>query len=117
MEWRKFFVWNAAGGIVWATAVGLVAYYFGRAVADAIEHYGLIGAAVAIGIAVFVLVGFHLWKKRRWEAEEEARLKLLRRARGGARAARRAGLGLDERCPAVLARGRDRVREQGVRRT
>jgi membrane-associated protein len=71
MHWWRFFMWNAAGGIAWATVVGLVAYYFGRAVADAIAKYGLIGAAVAIGIAAFVFVVFHFWKRRRWEAEEE----------------------------------------------
>ncbi len=71
MEWRVFFMWNAAGGIVWATGVGLVAYYFGRAVADAIASYGLIGAVVAIGIAAVIFLVFHLWKRRKWEAEEE----------------------------------------------
>ena len=49
MPWWRFFLWNAAGGIAWATTVGLVAYYFGRAAADAIARYGLIGAVVALG--------------------------------------------------------------------
>ena len=33
MPWWRFLFWNAAGGIVWATAVGLVAYYGGQAAA------------------------------------------------------------------------------------
>src|SRR3954452_13442336 len=36
MHWWLFFLWNAAGGIAWAVAVGLVAYYAGQAAADAI---------------------------------------------------------------------------------
>jgi membrane protein DedA with SNARE-associated domain len=39
MEWKKFLFWNAAGGICWATLVGLVAYYLGDAAAAAIQKY------------------------------------------------------------------------------
>ena len=63
MDWWKFFFWNAAGGICWATAVGLIAYYAGAAAADAIQRYGLYAA---VGIAVAVLIGFvftHVGKK------------------------------------------------------
>jgi serine protease AprX len=49
-------MWNAAGGIAWATAVGLVAYYLGRAAADLIAQYGLIGAGVVVGAGVTVAV-------------------------------------------------------------
>jgi len=55
MDWWRFLFWNAFGGIVWAAAVGLVAYFGGQAAADAIERYGLIAAG---GIAVLVVVGF-----------------------------------------------------------
>jgi membrane protein DedA with SNARE-associated domain len=72
MPWWRFFFWNAAGGIVWATGVGLVAYYFGNAAADAIAHYGLVGAAVAVGAAVLVFLGVHFWKRRLFRAEEGA---------------------------------------------
>jgi len=47
----KFLFWNAAGGIVWATSVGLLAYYAGSAAADAIQRYGLF-AAVGVVIAL-----------------------------------------------------------------
>ena len=49
----KFLFWNAAGGIAWATSVGLIAYYAGRAAADAIQRYGIFAAA---GVVV-ALVG------------------------------------------------------------
>ena len=64
MPWWRFLFWNAAGGVVWATAFGVVAYYSGRAAADAINHYGLyagIGLAVLIVIAA---VGIHFWRRR-----------------------------------------------------
>jgi membrane protein DedA with SNARE-associated domain/uncharacterized membrane protein YbhN (UPF0104 family) len=31
MPWRRFAVWNAAGGVAWATSVGIVAYAVGSA--------------------------------------------------------------------------------------
>jgi membrane protein DedA with SNARE-associated domain len=55
MHWWKFLFWNALGGICWALAVGLVAYYAGHRAADAIQKYGLY-AAVAI-VVVLVLGG------------------------------------------------------------
>ena len=64
MHWWTFFLWNAAGGICWAALVGLVAYYVGQAAADAISHYGLIGGAVVVGLAVVGLVALHVWRKR-----------------------------------------------------
>ena len=67
MRWWRFLAWNAAGGIVWAVAVGVVAYYFGRAAADAISHYGALGGVVIAVVAVLVLVGAHLWRRRMLE--------------------------------------------------
>jgi membrane-associated protein len=52
MRWRSFVFWNALGGICWATAVGLVAYFLGHAAGNAIQTFGLFGLA-----AVLVLVG------------------------------------------------------------
>jgi membrane protein DedA with SNARE-associated domain len=63
MEWWRFLFWNALGGLCWALAVGLVAYYAGHAAADAIQRYGIYAAAA---IAVVVVVGFfftHAGKK------------------------------------------------------
>jgi membrane protein DedA with SNARE-associated domain len=57
MPWWRFFFWNAAGGICWATAVGLVSYYAGAAAANAIQRYGIYAAA---GIAAAVVIGFLL---------------------------------------------------------
>jgi membrane protein DedA with SNARE-associated domain len=65
MPWWRFFAWNAAGGIVWASTVGLVSYYFGQAAADAIGKYGLIGAAIIVGGIAIALVTMRFWRRRR----------------------------------------------------
>jgi membrane protein DedA with SNARE-associated domain len=64
MSWWRFFFWNAAGGIVWATGFGLLAYYLGKAAADAISEYGFIGAAVVVVIAALAFGAIHLWQRR-----------------------------------------------------
>jgi len=67
MGWWKFLFWNAAGGIAWATAVGLIAYYSGRAAADAIQRYGLYAAAA---VAVAIALGWITIRRARRRAEE-----------------------------------------------
>ncbi len=70
MPWWRFLAFNTAGGILWATLVGLVAYYLGHAAADAIQTYGLYAAgAIALGV-VFVLVGVRWWERRMLVDEE-----------------------------------------------
>jgi membrane protein DedA with SNARE-associated domain len=68
MSWWRFLFWNAAGGIVWAVGVGLVAFYAGRAVADTIARYGVYGG-IAVGLLIVIAIGaLHVW--RRGLAEE-----------------------------------------------
>jgi membrane protein DedA with SNARE-associated domain len=64
MPWWRFLFWNATGGIVWAAAVALVAYYGGKAAADAIERYGLVAAGGVAAVAVLVVLAVHFGKKR-----------------------------------------------------
>ena len=69
MEWWKFLCWNAAGGIVWAVAVSLIAYYGGHAAADVVTEYGLYGGIAVVVVVVLGLVGFHLLRRRVEEAK------------------------------------------------
>lgn len=55
MHWLRFLFWNAAGGICWATLVGLVAYYGGKSAADAIQRYGIYAFG---GVAALLVVGW-----------------------------------------------------------
>jgi membrane protein DedA with SNARE-associated domain len=67
MRWWRFLFWNAAGGIAWATAVGLIAYYSGRAAADSIQKYGFYAVAAA---AVAIALGWIAVRRARGRAEE-----------------------------------------------
>src|SRR6516165_8299337 len=56
MRWRSFLFWNACGGIVWATTIGLIAYFLGHSAKRAIEAFGVFGLAAviaAVGAGVF----------------------------------------------------------------
>jgi membrane protein DedA with SNARE-associated domain len=64
MRWWRFLFWNAAGGVVWATAVGLVAFYGGKAAADAIQRYGLFAAAGVVVLLVGAWLAVHFGKER-----------------------------------------------------
>lgn len=64
MDWWRFLIWNALGGVVWATAVGLLAYYAGKAAADALARYGIY-AAIAGGILLVLgIAALHIWRRR-----------------------------------------------------
>jgi len=52
MRWSRFLFWNAAGGIAWAAAVGLTAYYAGQTGAGLLERYGLYAAGFIIVAAI-----------------------------------------------------------------
>ena len=69
MTWWRFLFWNAAGGIVWAVGVGLIAYYVGKAAADTIARYGVYAG---IGLAILLVLGIaglHVWRRRTVEGE------------------------------------------------
>jgi membrane protein DedA with SNARE-associated domain len=59
MHWRTFFVYNAAGGIAWATTIACVAYAFSasaKAIGSAFGIFGwVLALAVAVAVTVFVL--------------------------------------------------------------
>jgi membrane protein DedA with SNARE-associated domain len=57
MHWRSFFLWNALGGISWASTIGLLAYFLGHSASNAIEGfgiYGLVAVLLAIAGALFM---------------------------------------------------------------
>ncbi|HEY4451077.1 MAG TPA: DedA family protein [Solirubrobacteraceae bacterium] len=64
MHWRSFVLWNALGGITWATAIGLIAYFLGHSAGNAIETFGLFGL-IALAIAVVTGVVLHRRHARR----------------------------------------------------
>jgi membrane protein DedA with SNARE-associated domain len=67
MPWRRFVVFNAAGGALWATVYGSGAYFLGRGVEHAAKP-----AAIAIGLAIVIIVILGIVFLRRHEARLEA---------------------------------------------
>jgi membrane protein DedA with SNARE-associated domain len=55
MSWPVFLVWNALGGIVWASAVGFGVYLAGQVAEDIITIAGPIAGGAAV-LAVIVLL-------------------------------------------------------------
>ncbi len=64
MPWWRFFPANAAGAFAWASAVGLLGYFFGRSCQ--LLHYGPAWAPwIILGCAVFAMVLLHLRSRLR----------------------------------------------------
>jgi membrane protein DedA with SNARE-associated domain len=60
MSWPRFLAFNAAGGITWATTIGLAYYYIG----DTVKHVsGPLNIVLAI-VAALLVVGFLLYLRR-----------------------------------------------------
>jgi membrane protein DedA with SNARE-associated domain len=63
MRWRSFLFWNACGGITWAAAVGLLAYFLGHSASNAIEAFGIFGLTAVLLAALSA--GLFLYLRRR----------------------------------------------------
>jgi membrane protein DedA with SNARE-associated domain len=61
MSWWRFLAFNAAGGIVWATAFGFGYYAFG----DVLEHAGTAIDIVLGVLGAAAVVGFVVWARRK----------------------------------------------------
>ncbi len=48
MAWRPFAFWNAAGGVSWATTVGLAAYFIGQSTSGIFTIFGLVGLSATL---------------------------------------------------------------------
>jgi membrane-associated protein len=71
MHWRSFLLWNALGGISWAIAIGLLAYFLGSSAGNAIEAFGIYGLAAAL-VAVVSAFVLHRRARRRNSAPDDA---------------------------------------------
>jgi membrane protein DedA with SNARE-associated domain len=69
MRWRTFFLWNALGGICWATGVGLIAYFVGQSASNAIAAFGIYGL-VAVAVVLGGVLAVHLRHRLHQRAEE-----------------------------------------------
>ena len=53
MPWRRFLLWNALGGIAWATTVGTLAYLLGRSASGSLGAIGFVGLTIVAVVYVF----------------------------------------------------------------
>jgi membrane protein DedA with SNARE-associated domain len=65
MDWRRFLLWNAAGGICWALAYGLAAYFFGKAAVELVVRWGTIGFVVLIVVVIAGALGYRRLRRAR----------------------------------------------------
>jgi len=72
MPWRSFLFWNAAGGIIWATVIGVIAYELGRAAENVTEAFGIYGL-VAFVLAATGLFIAHYRHRRNADVARGAR--------------------------------------------
>ena len=64
MRYRSFLLWNALGGVTWATAFILIGYLAGTAW-QRIEHYTNVVSYALFGAALVLIIGFVLWNRYR----------------------------------------------------
>jgi membrane protein DedA with SNARE-associated domain len=64
MPWPSFLLWNAAGGISWATLVGLIMYFLGASAKDALQAFGVYGLVAALVAIVSVIVAHRRHQRR-----------------------------------------------------
>lgn len=67
MRRRTFFIWNAAGGILWATIYGLLGYILGNNLPllwSIVRALGIFGF-VALGLVIVGAITFWLFRRRR----------------------------------------------------
>jgi membrane protein DedA with SNARE-associated domain len=57
MSWPRFLVFNAAGGVIWATLYGVGAYYLGKEISRLAEPVS-IGIGIVVGLAVIAAAIF-----------------------------------------------------------
>ncbi len=63
MRYRTFLLWNAVGGIIWATGCVLLGWAFASAL-NQIEKYLTYGPLIALALVILVAVALHLRRRR-----------------------------------------------------
>ena len=81
MEWTRFFAYNVAGGVIWATLFGGGAYWFGAKVAHLMGPLGIVLLVVAIILGAWSIHHFNRHGERlEAEATKDMERKLALRA-------------------------------------
>lgn len=66
MPWPKFLLFNAAGGIVWSTAYGLLGYFLGNNLPLLHKVTKILGiGGIVVALLVVIAIVFVVWRRRR----------------------------------------------------
>lgn len=69
MDWRRFLLFNVAGGVAWATLLGLAGYNLGK---EARHLLGKAGIVILIVATALLVVAFVIIRRNERRLEEEA---------------------------------------------
>jgi membrane protein DedA with SNARE-associated domain len=72
MKWWKFALWNAAGGICWATTIVLLGHFFGKSIHGIERVLGVGGVIALVLVAVAAAVLWHRHEQHRQRERELA---------------------------------------------
>ena len=70
MPWRRFLLWNALGGVGWASTIGAASYFLGKSASGSLAAIGFVG--VGIAAVVFLIVRGRELIRRRTAANANA---------------------------------------------
>jgi membrane-associated protein len=71
MHYRTFLLWNALGGVTWATGYTLLGYLAGSAWAR-VEHYSSVASYALLGVVIVAIVAVVLWRRRSQKTKDAA---------------------------------------------
>jgi membrane protein DedA with SNARE-associated domain len=71
MQYRTFLLWNAIGGVTWATGYTLLGYLAGSAW-ERVEHYSSVASYVLLGVFIVIIVAVALLHRRRQATKDAA---------------------------------------------
>ncbi len=69
MEWKTFLLWNAVGGVAWATLYGVAAYLLGNVVG---RLQGPIGLGLGVAAAIVGILAIVLLRRNETHLEDKA---------------------------------------------
>lgn len=64
MRWRIFFLYNAAGAVLWATAISLLGFFFGESW-DLLQKWVGLGGVIAVGVVLLAFLLMTLLRRAR----------------------------------------------------
>ena len=70
MEWKRFLLANAAGAAAWVTVIAGAGYFFGSQY-EALA--GIVKQTELVILLAVVLVGLHLWRRKRMRSQQRLR--------------------------------------------